>query len=100
MVSYIKECRLGVFVNIILRRLSEAKMDENGESSGIHKDELSSLYRSAKIVWVIKSRRLRWTGHIARIEKAEQVNLQEGDLQEALGVDGRTIFEWVLKKWV
>ena len=36
---------------------------------GLHNEELHSLYRSPNIVRVIKSRRLRWTGHVARMEK-------------------------------
>ena len=35
-----------------------------------HNEELESLYRSPNIVRVIKSRRLRWTGHVARMEEA------------------------------
>ena len=35
----------------------------------LHNEELHSLYRSPNIVLVIKSRRLRWAGHVARIEE-------------------------------
>ena len=35
----------------------------------LHNEELNSLYRSPNIVRVIKSRRLRWAGHVARIEE-------------------------------
>ena len=35
----------------------------------IHNEELHNLYRSPNIVWVIKSRRLRWAGHVARMEE-------------------------------
>ena len=35
----------------------------------VHNDELHSLYRSPNIVRVIKSRKLRWAGHVARMEK-------------------------------
>ena len=43
-------------------------MTENGEWRRLHNEELHSLYRSPNIVRVIKSRRLRWAGHVARIE--------------------------------
>jgi hypothetical protein len=49
----------------ILRRIFGPKRDENGE---LHNEELHSLYRSLNIVKGIKSRRLRWAGHVARIE--------------------------------
>ena len=45
-----------------------AKRDENREWSKLHNEELHSLYRSPDIVSVIKSRRLRWAGHVARVE--------------------------------
>jgi hypothetical protein len=51
------------------------------------------------IVRVIKSRRLRWTGHIARMGKyrsAFKIVIQERDLQEGLSIDGMTVLEWIL----
>ena len=45
------------------------KRDENGEWRRLHNKELHSLYRSPNIVRVIKSRRLRWAGHVARMEE-------------------------------
>ena len=44
-------------------------MDENGEWRRLHSEELHSFYRSPHIVRVIKSRRLRWAGHVARMEE-------------------------------
>ena len=62
-------CRLRVFENRILRRIFGPKRDENGNWRRLHNEELHSLYRSPNIVRVIKSRRLRWVGHEARMEK-------------------------------
>ena len=59
---------LRVFENWILRRIFGPKRDENGECRRLHNEELHSLYRSPNIVRVIKCRRLRWTGHVARME--------------------------------
>ena len=44
------------------------KKDENEEWRRLHNEELHGLYRSPNIIRVIKSRRLRWAGHVARIE--------------------------------
>ena len=44
-------------------------MDENGEWRRLHNEELHSLYRSPNIARVIKSRRLRWADHVARMEE-------------------------------
>ena len=64
-----EESRLRVFENRILRRVFEPKRDGNGEWRRLHNEELHSLYRSPNIVRVIKSRRLRWAGHVARMEE-------------------------------
>ena len=45
------------------------KRCENGEWRTLHNEEFHSLYRSPYIVRVIKSRRLRWAGHVARMQK-------------------------------
>ena len=63
-----EESRLRVFENRILRRIFGSKRDENGEWRRLHNEELHNLYRSPNIVSVIKSRRLRWAGHVARME--------------------------------
>ena len=43
--------------------------DENGEWRRLHNEELLSLYRSPNIVRVIESKRLRWAGHVAKMEE-------------------------------
>ena len=65
-----EESRLREFENRILWRIFVPKRDENGEWRRLHNAELHSLYRSPKIiVRVIKSRRLRWAGQVARMEE-------------------------------
>ena len=61
------------FENRILRRIFGPKRDENWEWRRLHNEELHSLYRSPNIMRVIKSRRLRWAGHVARMEEVRSV---------------------------
>ena len=64
-----EECRLRVFENRNLRKIFGPKRNENGQWRRLQNAEIHSLYRSPNIVRVIKSRRLRWAGHVARMEK-------------------------------
>ncbi|KAJ4437004.1 hypothetical protein ANN_17136 [Periplaneta americana] len=63
--SYPEEERLRVFENKVLRKIFGAKRDEvTGEWRKLHKTELHALYSSPDIIRDIKSRRLRWAGHL------------------------------------
>jgi len=57
------ERRLGVFEDRVLRRVFGPKR----EWRKLHNDELSDLYSLSNIVRVVKSRRIRWAGHVARV---------------------------------
>ena len=59
---------LRVFENRVLRRVFGPKRDEvTGEWRKLHSEELSDLYPLSNIVRVVKSRRMRWAGHVARM---------------------------------
>jgi hypothetical protein len=62
-----EEHRLRVFENRVLRRIFGPKREEGGSWKKLHNDELHSLYSSPNIVRVIKSRRMGWVGHVARM---------------------------------
>jgi hypothetical protein len=65
-----KEHRLAVFENRVLRRIFGPKRDEvTGEWRKLHNEELRDLYSSPSIIRVINARRIRWAGHVARMEE-------------------------------
>jgi hypothetical protein len=68
-----EEHKLRVFENRVLRRIFGPKREENGSWRKLHNDELHNLYSSLNIVRVIKSRRMRWAGHVARMGEGRGV---------------------------
>jgi hypothetical protein len=70
-----EERRLRVFENRRLRRIFGPKKNEvTGEWRKLHNEELNGLYSLPNIVLVIKSRRLRWAGHVARMGEGRGVH--------------------------
>jgi hypothetical protein len=68
-----EEHRLRVFENRVLRKIFGPKREEDGSWRKLHNDELHSLYSSLNIVRVIKSRRIRWAGRVARMGQGRGV---------------------------
>ena len=63
-----------VFENRVLRRIFGPKRDEvRGELRKLHNEELNDLYCSPNIFRVIKSRRMRWAGHVAQLRERKGV---------------------------
>ena len=63
------------FENRVLRRIFGPKSDGvTGEWRKLHNEELNDLYCSPNILRVIKSRILRWAGHVARMEEGRGVH--------------------------
>jgi hypothetical protein len=54
-----------------MRNISRSKREEDGLWRKLHNDELNVLYSSPNIVSMIKSRRMRWAGHVACMERRE-----------------------------
>jgi hypothetical protein len=91
-----------VFENRVLRKIFGPKRQEDGSWRKFRNDELHNLYSSSNIVRVIKSRSMRWTGHVACMGRVEVCTWfwlggpTVRDHWEDLGVGGRIILSWTL----
>jgi hypothetical protein len=95
-----------LFENRVLRRIFGPKRDEVMEEwRGLHNEELRDLYSSPSIVIIMKSRRMRWAGHVARMgEKRNVYRLLVGkpEAKRPLGrprLGGWIILGWILERW-
>jgi hypothetical protein len=94
-----------VFENRVLRRIFGTKREEvAGGWRRLHNEELHNLYTSANIIRVIKSKRTRLAGQVARMDITEMQriflleNLNGRNYLEDIGVDGNIILKWLLRK--
>jgi hypothetical protein len=93
-----EEHRLRVFENRVLSKIFGPKREEDGSWRKLHNDELHDLYSSPNIGRMIKSRRMRWAGHVARMGRGEVLTgfwlgcPKARDQWEDLGVGGRITF--------
>jgi len=101
-----EERKLRVFENMVLRRIFGPRRDEvTGEWRRLHNEELNDLYSSPNNVRVIKWRRMRWAGHVARVGEERRGkgscwgNRREGDHWGDLGVGGLIILGWISRMW-
>ena len=101
-----EERRLRVFENRVLRRVFGLKRDEVTEGwRELHNEELSDLYSLPNIVQVVKSRRMRWARHVARMGQGggvHRVLVGKPEGKRPLGrpdADGGIILRWIFRKW-
>jgi hypothetical protein len=80
---------LRVFENRVLRRISRPKRDEmTGGCRKLHNEDLHNLYSSPSIITMVKSRRMRWAGHVARMEEkrnAHRLLVEKSEGKRPLG---------------
>jgi hypothetical protein len=102
------ELRLRVFEKRVYRRIFRPNRDEvTWEWRKLHKEKLNDLFSSPNIVWVIKSRRMRWARHVACMGDGRGEactgfwwgNLKKIYHLEDPGVDGRMIRKCIFRKW-
>jgi hypothetical protein len=83
----------------LLRGISGPKREEDGSWRKLHNDEFYGLYSSSNIVRVIKSRRMRWAGHVGRGEVLTGFCLGGPKVRDHwvdLGVGERITLSWTL----
>jgi hypothetical protein len=86
--------RLRGFENRVLRRIVGPQREDDGSWRKLHNDELHSLYSSPNIVRVIKSRRMRWAGHVGRMAEGRGVYRALVGRSESKGPMGRPKRKW------
>jgi hypothetical protein len=97
-----EEHRLRIFENRVSRRIFGPKREEDGSWRNLYNDELQCLYTSPNITRVIKSRRMRWAGHVARMGRKKVFTVfwlgdpKARDHWEDLGVGGTITLRWTL----
>ena len=85
-----------VFENMVLRRIFGPRRDEvTGKWRRLHNEELNDLYSSLNIVRMIKSRRRRWAGHVARMGEERRVYRVLVGKLKGRGPLGRPRRRWV-----
>ena len=68
-----EERRLRMFKNRVLRRTGPKRNEVTGEWRKLYNKELNDMYCSPNIVWLIKLRKMRWAGHLARMGERKGV---------------------------
>jgi hypothetical protein len=99
-----EERRLRVFENRVLRRVFGPKRVEvKGEWRKRHNEDLNDLYSLPNIVQVVKSRRMRWAGHVARMGEDSGVHRVLVGKRKGKRLLGRPRRRWednILLRWI
>jgi hypothetical protein len=98
-----EEHRLTVFENRMPRRIFGPKRDEvTGDWRKLQYEELHNLYSSPNIIRIIKSRRMRWAGHVARIGGEEACIQDIGGRARRKDITRKNqdVGGWMILKWI
>jgi hypothetical protein len=100
-----EEHRLRVFAKWVLRKVFGPKRDEvTGEWRRLHNKEIYDLYFPPNVMWVIKSRRIRWTERVVRMGDRIRVysvwvgKPEERNYSDDLGIDDKIILRWMRRR--
>jgi hypothetical protein len=96
---------MSVFLNTVVRLFEPRRNEVTRDWRKLHNEELHNLYSSPNIIRIIKSRRMRWAGHVARMgepRNAYRILVGKPEEKRPLGRPrlGRwTILKWILDRW-
>jgi hypothetical protein len=95
-----EEHRLRVFENRVLRRIFDPERDEvTGEWRKLHNEDLHNLCSSPNIIRIIKSSRMRWAGHVARMgENRKHIGYWLESQKERDHYEGQDVGGWTIGK--
>jgi hypothetical protein len=100
----LEEHRLRVFENRVMRRIFGPKGNEvTGGWRKLHNEQLHNLYSLPSIIIMIKSRKMRWAGHVARMGAKRNayrilVGKLEGKRPLGIHIGGTLILRWILER--
>jgi hypothetical protein len=97
--TFREEQRLRVSENRVLRIFGPQNDEVVGERRKAHK-ELRDLYSSPSMIRMIKSRRVRWAGHVARMGKGNAHRLLVESQRERGHLEEQDLGEWIILRWI
>jgi hypothetical protein len=91
-----------VFENRVLRKIFGPKRDEMAEGwRKLHNEEFHNLYSLPSIITMIKSRRMRWAGHVARMwRRGMDIEYRWESQNEKNNMEDQDVGGWIILKWI